>query len=213
MTLETEIAKAQTRQRVYASLEEDHGNLESKDDTVSDVKQNQPKFMSSTPAAPLNPVASQFHLNILVSKSSPQANSSTTGTSQGTVLSSDIKSQPEPYEKSFEEVMAMQRQQNKQMIATDQQLAAAMTLPQPEVHKFDENPIKYGTFIIAFKMRIEYRTLNAADCLYYLEQHLEGEPENLSVVVYIWILRKGIRKQDGCLRRSIGIRLRFQWPM
>lgn len=198
---------------MYASLEQNHGNLERKDDTVSDVKQNQPKFMSSMPAAPLNPVASQFHLNVLVSKSSPQANSSTTGGSQGTVASSNIKSQSEPCEKSFEEVMAMQRQQNEQMIATHQQLAAAMTLPQPEVHEFDGHPIKYGTFIIAFKTRIEYRTLNAADCLYYLEQHLEGEPENLSMFVYICILRKGISKQDGCLRRSIGIRLRFQKPM
>ena len=174
MTLETEIAKAQARERVYAGLEEDHGNLESKDNTVPDVKQNQPKFMSSTPAAPLNPAAPEFHSNILVSKSSPQANSSITGGSRGTVSSPDIKSQPEPYEMS-----AMQRQQNEQMIATHQQLAATMTLPQPEVHKFNGDPIKYGTFIIAFKTRRESRTLNAADRLYYLEQHLEGELRKL----------------------------------
>lgn len=117
---------------MYTSLEEDHGNLESKDDTMPDVEQNQLKFMSSTPAAALNPAAPEFHSNILVSKSSLQANSSTTSGSRGSVASPDIKSQPEPHEKSFEEVMAMQRQQNEQMIATHQQLAAAMTLPQPE---------------------------------------------------------------------------------
>ena len=106
LKLETEIAKAQARERVYASLEEDQGNLESKDDTVPDVKQSQPKFMSSTPAAPLNPGAPEFHPNSLVSKNSPQANSSITGAPRGIVTLSDIPSQPEPYEKSFEEVMA-----------------------------------------------------------------------------------------------------------
>ena len=179
LKLENEIAKAQARERVYASLEEDQGNLESKDDTVPDVKQSQPKLMSSTPVAPLNPVSPEFHQNSLVSKNSPQANSSVTGGPRGIVTSSDIPSQPEPCEKSFEEVMAMQRQQNEQMIATHHQLAAAMTLPQPEVHKFKGDPIIYGTFIMAFKTRIESRTLNAADRLYYLEQHLEGEPREL----------------------------------
>ena len=35
----------------------------------------------------------------------------------------------------------MKRQQNEQMIATHQQLAAAMTLPQPKVHKCKRDPI------------------------------------------------------------------------
>lgn len=92
---------------------------------------------------------------------------------------SNVPYQLEPHEKSFKEVMAMQRQQNEQMIATHQQLAAVMTLPQPEVHKFKGDPIKYGTFIMAFKARIESRASNAADRLYYLEQHLEGELQEL----------------------------------
>ena len=54
-----------------------------------------------------------------------------------------------------------------------------MTLPQPEVYKFKGDPIKYGTLIMAFRARIESRTYNAADCLYYLEQHLEGELREL----------------------------------
>lgn len=158
LSLETEIAKAQARERVYASLEEGQSNPDKKS-TVPDNKQDQPKFMSSTPAAQLNPVTPAFHPNSLAS--------------------SEFPSPPLPQEKSFEEVMAMQRQQNEQMIATHQQLAAAMTLPQPEVHKFKGDPIKYGTFIIAFQTRIESRTLNAADRLYYLDQHLEGEPREL----------------------------------
>lgn len=61
------------------------------------------------------------------------------------------------------------------MTTTHQHLAAGMTFPQPEVQKFNGDLIKYGNFIMAFKAWIESRIFNAADCLYYLEQHLEGE--------------------------------------
>ena len=179
LKLETEIAKAKARERVYASLEEDHGNMEDKNEIVPNSKQSQPEFMASTPATQLNPVAPEFHSDGQVSKISPQANRNTTDGSQRIIAPSDIPYQADSQERSFEEVMAMQRQQNEQMIATHQQLAAAMTLPQPEVHKFKGDPIKYGTFIMAFRARIESRTYNAADCLYYLEQHLEGEPREL----------------------------------
>ena len=178
LKLETEIAKAQARERVYASLE-DQTNQENKDGIAPSVEQSEHQFMASTPATRLNPAAPEFHSNSPVSKISPQANSSNSNVAQEIDAPSDVPYQMEPHEKSFKEVMAMQRQQNEQMIATHQQLAAAMTLPQPEVHKFKGDPIKYGTFIMAFKARIESRTFNAADCLYYLEQHLEGEPREL----------------------------------
>ena len=132
--------------------------------------------MASTPASHLDPAAPEFHSNGLVSKISPQGNDRISDVPQGMNAPSNFPYQLEPHEKSFKEVMAMQRQQNEQMIATHQQLAAAMTLPQPEVHKFKGDPIKYGTFIMALNARIESRTSNAADRLYYLEQQLEGEP-------------------------------------
>lgn len=75
--------------------------------------------------------------------------------------------------------MAMQRQQNEQMIATHQQLAAAMTLPQPKVPKFKGDQIEHKTFIMAFKTRIESKTVSVADQLYYIEQHVAGEPREL----------------------------------
>ena len=130
LKLEIEIAKAQARGKVYASLD-DYANLENKDGIVSNVEQSQPKLVASTPAVQLNPVAPEFHSNGPVSKISPPANDGTTDGS-GIVAPSNITYPLEPHDKSFEEVMAMQRQQNEQMIATHQQLAAAMTLPQPE---------------------------------------------------------------------------------
>lgn len=54
-----------------------------------------------------------------------------------------------------------------------------MTLPRPEVPKFRGDPIDYKTFIMAFTTRIESKTVTATDRLYYLAQHLEGEPREL----------------------------------
>ena len=137
--------------------------------------------MASTPASHLNPAAPEIHSNGLVSKISSQGNDRISDVPQGMNAPSNVSYQLEPHKKSFKEVMVMQRQQNEQVIATHQQLAAAMTLPQPEVHKFKGDPIKYkyGTFIMAFNVPIESGTSNAADRLYYLEQHLEGEPREL----------------------------------
>lgn len=97
---------------MYASLEDDQGNLENKDaDTVPVVEPSQPKLMSSTPAAPLTPGAPVFNPNSLVSENLPQVHSSIAGGPSGMVTVSNIASQPGPHEKSFEEVMAMQHQQ------------------------------------------------------------------------------------------------------
>ena len=128
LRLKIEIAKAEARERVYASLEDDHSNLGDKDGIVPNVKQSEPKFMASTPASHLDPAAAEFHSNGLVSKISPQGNDRISDVPQGMNAPSNFPYQLEPHEKSFKEVMAMQRQQNEQMIATHQQLAAAMTL-------------------------------------------------------------------------------------
>lgn len=90
LKLETEIVKAKARKRVYASLEEDHGDMEDKNGIGPNSKQSQPKFMASTPATQLNPVAPEFHSDGQVSKISPQANRNTTDVSQRIVAPSDI---------------------------------------------------------------------------------------------------------------------------
>ena len=83
----------------------------------------------------LDPLTPEFHPSGSIAKYRPPDNSTT----------SDLNapSTSEIQDRSFQEVL----------IATHQQLAAAMTLPQPEVSKFKGDPIDYQTFIMAFTTR------------------------------------------------------------
>lgn len=86
---------------------------------------------------------------------------------------------PQLVERTFQSVIELQQKQNETIIATQQQLTAAMTLPQPTITKFKGDPIEYKTFIMAFDAHIRSKATNSADLLYYLNQHLEGEPADL----------------------------------
>ena len=91
---------------------------------------------------------------------------------------SEIQS-PQLVERTFQSVIELQQRQNETIIATHQQLTAAMTLPQPTITKFKGDPIEYNTFIMAFDARIHSKATSNADLLYYLNQHLKGEPADL----------------------------------
>ena len=91
---------------------------------------------------------------------------------------SEIQS-PQLVERTFQSVIELQQRQNETIIATHQQLTAAMTLPQPTITKFKRDPIEYNTFIMAFDVRIHSKATSNADLLYYPNQHLEGEPADL----------------------------------
>ena len=54
-----------------------------------------------------------------------------------------------------------------------------MTLPQPTITKLTGDPIEYKTFVMAFDTRIHSKATTSSDPLYYLNQHLEGEPADL----------------------------------
>jgi hypothetical protein len=58
-------------------------------------------------------------------------------------------------------------------------MTAAMRLPQPKVPTLRGNVIEYKAFVMAFDSRIKSKTSSNADRLYYLHQHLEGEPKDL----------------------------------
>ena len=58
-------------------------------------------------------------------------------------------------------------------------LMEAISLPHPEIDKFDGDVLLYRQFIAAFDARITARTLDSRDRLYYLNQHLSGEPKDL----------------------------------
>ena len=40
--------------------------------------------------------------------------------------------------------------------------------------------MKYKTFVMSFDARIQHRVTNSADRLYYLNQHMDGEPKGLT---------------------------------
>lgn len=82
-------------------------------------------------------------------------------------------------EHTFQSVIELQQRQNETIIATHQQLTAAMTLSQPTITKFKGDPIEYNTLIMACDARIRSKATSSADLLYYLNQHLEGEPPDL----------------------------------
>ncbi|KAK3726857.1 hypothetical protein QZH41_010519, partial [Actinostola sp. cb2023] len=82
-------------------------------------------------------------------------------------------------EQAFASMMTTQLEQHKQMISSHQEMAAAMTLPQPKIPTFKGAVIEYKSFMMAFDSRIKPKTTNNADRLYYLQQHLEGEAKDL----------------------------------
>ena len=79
----------------------------------------------------------------------------------------------------LKEVLKMQQEQIQRMVSLQHQLVTAMTLPQPEVPKFKGNPMDYKTFIVAFDAHVQSKVISSADRLYYLDQHLIGEPKEL----------------------------------
>ena len=75
----------------------------------------------------------------------------------------------------MKEVFKIQQDQIQNMIPSQQQLATAVTLRQPEEPKFSGDLMKYKTF----DARIQSRVASDADRLNYLDQHLTGDPKDL----------------------------------
>ena len=104
---------------------------------------------------------------------------------------------------SWQHWVLMQQRHNEHIIETNRQLAVAMTLPQPEVPKFKGDPLEYQPFIMAFQSRIESKT-NLADCLYYLNQYLHGEPKELISGCLYSNPIEGYYEAKGLLDREYG---------
>ena len=79
----------------------------------------------------------------------------------------------------LKEVFKIQHKQIQGLVASQYQLATVIALPEPEVRKFKGDPMEFKTFLMAFDARIQSRVINSADRLYYLDQHLVGEPKEL----------------------------------
>lgn len=74
-------------------------------------------------------------------------------------------------------VSVMQRQNEiTESLIKQQKLS---TLPSPNIPMFKGDPMEYRLFMRAFEHRIESKTDNSNDRLYYLEQHTSGQPNDL----------------------------------
>ncbi len=65
------------------------------------------------------------------------------------------------------------------LIEAQRQMTSALLLPRPKVPIFKGDPLDYNLFTMAFDIRIVPHTSNDIDRLYYLYEHLEGEPRDL----------------------------------
>ena len=154
---------------------------------------------------PLNVGAVEFNPNTFVkgTSSTPYASHGfeiPKENSYGTPESHALKTT----ERTFRDVMALQQRQNETIIATHQQLAAAVTLPQLAVSKFKGDPTEYRTFMMSFDARIQCRATTSADRLYYLNQHLEGEPRDLIEGCLHMDSEKGYTEARQLLQREYG---------
>ena len=66
-----------------------------------------------------------------------------------------------------------------QHLVSTNMLISALSLPQPEVTKFEGDILNFSSFITAFDSRVAARVQSSADKLYYLDQHLVGECKEL----------------------------------
>ena len=182
LNLDLKIAKAQARERVFTELEREEPDYSAERDGAcgefsSEMKHAIPPVLATSPSgvprekvkpgtSHLHPTSPEFYYravpNEIKTESKEEANSS---------QRSD--------EELLKEIFKVQYEQLQSMISLQKQLATAVTLPQPEVPKFSGDPTKYKTFIITFDAHIRARVANDADRLYYLDQHLTGEPKDL----------------------------------
>ena len=85
-------------------------------------------------------------------------------------VKTEVKEEANSLQRSDEdllkEVFKVQYEQLQTMASSQEQLATAVNLSQPEVPKFSGDPTKYKTFIIAFDACIQARAANDADMLY-----------------------------------------------
>ena len=187
-------AKAKAREQAFTELEEQKPKLPACDDESRDSFLALPTPASDRKHKPLpSPVNTPVGLAAIktelkrIEKKEPQQLNPAAPEFHYRAFLGEIKGEIKPEtpstqksdEELLKEVFKIQQDQIQNMISSQQQLATAVTLPQPEVPKFGGDPMKYKTFIMAFDVRIQSRVASNADRLYYLDQHLTSEPKDL----------------------------------
>ena len=104
-------------------------------------------------------------------------------------------------------LLEAQHQQNcrmQELIQRQQESTLALTLPQPEVPTFSGNPIEYWTFIRAFENLIESKTSSQSTRLYYLVQYTTGEVRELVKSCLAMKEEVGYREARDLLKKRYG---------
>jgi hypothetical protein len=96
-----------------------------------------------------------------------------------------------------------------ELLSVQRQLASTLHLPSPKVHVFDGNPMEYPVFIRSFEMRIDSYLVNEADKLYYLDQHVTGEPKELISGCLFMTPDDGYKRARRLLDREYGDKFRI----
>ena len=140
-----------------------------------------PAINTEVSSSPKNPKATDFAPGMFAGgiSSTPLTGNGLRETSKESSHGVSEAQSPKLAERTLQNVIELQQKQNETIIATHQQLTAAMTLPQPTITKFTGDPIEYKTFVMAFDTRIRSKATTSSDLLYYLNEHLEGEPADL----------------------------------
>ena len=187
-------AKAKAREQAFTELEEQKPKLPACDDESRDSFLALPTPASDRKHKPLpSPVNTPVGLAAIktelkrIEKKEPQQLNPAAPEFHYRAFLGEIKGEIKPEtpstqksdEELLKEVFKIQQDQIQNMISSQQQLATAVTLPQPEEPKFGGDPMKYKTFIMAFDVQIQSRVASNADRLYYLDQHLTSEPKDL----------------------------------
>ena len=183
--LDLKIAKAQARERALSEIEEEEKRKALSDGQTEFISLPEPKYSPADRRPPLlisenmgGPRAPNIKTEKQTRPLSPPIYRAFPGEIK-TGIKEETPSSQKSEEELLKEVFELQHAQIQSMVSSQQQLATAVTLPQPEVPRFSGNPMKYKTFIMAFDARIQSRVASNADKLYYLDQHLIGEPKDL----------------------------------
>lgn len=189
LQIDLEIAKAKAREKAFEELEkeqklklaevtdESHDSFLALPTPATGRKHEQPSIPGNSPIrstgvkvkreerefSPLNPEKSEFDYHAFPAETKKE----------------DVTHLTNMENEMLKEVFKIQHEQIQGMVASQHHLATAIALPEPEVRKFKGDPLEFKTFLMAFDARVQSRVTNSADRLYYLDQHLIGEPKEL----------------------------------
>ncbi len=70
-------------------------------------------------------------------------------------------------------------QQQNDITALLVQMQTSQLLPHREIPTYDGDPLQFNSFMKAFELCVETKTMCKGDCLYYLEQYTRGQPRDI----------------------------------